>query len=285
MTEGLQEQLAKDPSGPPADLDPKADWNALRSGLIDDFRSLLWPAWDNTSQVWSGPAVDTMAAITKFDLQMMSTLRPTIRSPPASVPNPKPGTQLPKQSAFFASEDNDPFLAMLDLYDFEVTAAIKQDLIDLFDRIADKKYGTVVLQLKVVFQRPRPNQVTFLTHSANVTPKRSITAATPALPSGHSIQALLGIGAVIESIFDHAPTPHCVAALAQLAVDIGDRRVLAGLHYPSDAIAAWIVVSRLSGHVFRDGRVGPVLIDAIKRGQVFKALAGAGNYDRALGLI
>ena len=75
-------------------------------------------------------------------------------------------------------------------------------------------------------------------------------------------------------------------ALLQLAVDIGDRRVFAGIHYPSDAIASWIVVKTLADHVFRNSEVKGLLLEAIKtRSEVYAKLSKIGIYTPAMSLI
>jgi len=83
----------------------------------------------------------------------------------------------------------------------------------------------VVLVVKHLVNRPRPYQV-----APNINHARlgSMTAVTPAFPSGHSTQAYyvaLHYGRV---------HPAKRGILMQRADEIGMSRVKAGLHYPSD---------------------------------------------------
>jgi hypothetical protein len=56
------------------------------------------------------------------------------------------------------------------------------------------------------------------------------------------------------------------ASLAQYMVDIGDRRVFAGVHYPSDNIASWIMALSLMPEVYAD----PVRIEGFVRKAIFE---------------
>ena len=59
-------------------------------------------------------------------------------------------------------------------------------------------------------------------------------------------------------------------AIEQYATDIGDRRVMAGLHYPSDNLCSWLITLRMANHVFRDPGVKSHLWSAIQRGYVYR---------------
>lgn len=77
-----------------------------------------------------------------------------------------------------------------------------------------------------------------------------------------------------------------IEALEQFGVDIGDRRVFAGVHYPSDNLSSWILALRLGREVFADPRVWLFLAEAIqKRSAVYQTLVSSGKsaYSDALG--
>jgi len=73
------------------------------------------------------------------------------------------------------------------------------------------------------------------------------TGTHPSLISGHSIQGILLSRMVLEfwlqnnEIEKFDKNDIQIKSLAQYAVNFGDRRVFAGVHYPSDNNASWFV--------------------------------------------
>ena len=66
--------------------------------------------------------------------------------------------------------------------------------------------------------------------------------------------------------------------MKQYMVDIGDRRVFAGVHYPSDNLASWFCALRLCDHFFSTaGQDAKTLMwEAISQhSAVYKAMASA----------
>jgi len=119
-----------------------------------------------------------------------------------------------------------------------------------------KKYqGT--FQLKLRFRRPRPQQVAFIAGDYNFKfhQARSYTHTGnhPSLISGHCAQGLLLMGGYLE---DRLKTEQLssidLEAISQFAADFGDRRVFAGVHFPSDNVCSWIMCLRLAREVFDD---------------------------------
>jgi hypothetical protein len=65
-------------------------------------------------------------------------------------------------------------------------------------------------------------------------------------------------------------------ALQQYAVDMGDRRVFAGVHYPSDNLSSWLMIMRIARHVFVRGEIKERLWRAIsQQSQVYRAVQEA----------
>jgi hypothetical protein len=104
------------------------------------------------------------------------------------------------------------------------------------------------LRLKHTFQRPRPFQLA-LTSPPEVWIATS--AQSPSFPSGHALQSMLGaVGLLTQRGFGRLdPSRKDSDSEADLFVrwvaGVGDRRVIAGLHYPSDNLASWIVAVSL----------------------------------------
>lgn len=132
------------------------------------------------------------------------------------------------------------------------------------DDIIDEIYGyePVILTVKQHFNKLRPFQASAL---LRIPIKRldSDSADTPSLPSGHSIQAML-FGAIIyrkhKTFFD--ANPGVFSWLVTICLDVGRRRIIAGLHFPSDHHAAKVFVIE----VVRDWDI-PRYVAAIKESQ------------------
>jgi len=93
-----------------------------------------------------------------------------------------------------------------------------------------KKLESIVLEsyspiksLKDYYNRPRPHQV-----NSNISPEKSTTANTPAYPAGHSTQSFL-LAKYLSK--EH---PFHSFYFYWIAERIGQSRIKAGLHYPSD---------------------------------------------------
>ena len=108
--------------------------------------------------------------------------------------------------------------------------------------------GYIMLRLKDYFQRARPYQTARMLDFP-LKPLASGSAATPALPSGHALQTMCAFAATYEvlvvrpnaSAFDASAW----RALMRYAYDIGDRRVVAGVHYPTDNYASSMIFNRI----------------------------------------
>lgn len=83
----------------------------------------------------------------------------------------------------------------------------------------------LILILKVVINRPRPNQVT---PDLVKTSLPSLSANTPAFPSGHTAQAYM-----VANYYGRR-FPSLKEKLIERAEAVGKARISAGLHYPSD---------------------------------------------------
>lgn len=97
-----------------------------------------------------------------------------------------------------------------------------------------KEYHPVILQAKQAINKLRPHQASVI-FNIPIKHLTSYSANTPALPSGHSIQGML-FGALLykhhRQFFDNNPS--VLESVAIMCMDIGFRRVIAGLHFPSD---------------------------------------------------
>jgi hypothetical protein len=105
------------------------------------------------------------------------------------------------------------------------------------------------LQFKARMQRPRAYQTALaLKPGGGFVHQRAVSADTPSMISGHCFQASLAFVNVAiryEQALGGAAPENELAALGAYLLGAGDRRVLAGVHYPSDNIASWYSALRL----------------------------------------
>jgi hypothetical protein len=292
LTDGLQQAIDQSPEVPPdvcigGDSSPHARlmwWREWKRETVRLISCTLWPQFDPDSQEWTGDAVDDMYDLTAVDLDIIADLRANVLRQ-VKPDSPLRSSDCPTHVKFFRSEDAGKWFAQYSFYD----STLDSSMIDGFEQILETrggdKFGSAHLQFKLIFQRPRPSQTVFLLKKPTMQPLRAISAGSPSLCSGHSLQAVLGIGAVMENlILNGTPfSSNSWTALRQHTVDIGDRRVFAGLHYPADNLASWIIAMRLANHVFRTSDVKAHLWYAIsKQSRVFTEVCQYEAYADAL---
>jgi len=271
-------------AGPPKDwqqpanspLDRLDAWKLWHDQRTDDIVRVLWPRFDFKILQWQGATADVnyMLELTRLDLELLleiqrdRILEKKIESP--VTPQKKTHHHL------FSEEDEIGFNNTYHAYD----PRMERRLLDQVERaflngLTSKVAGSHV-QWKAKFQRPRPYQMaTFLGYN-DFTHEQAITSLSPSLVSGHSLQALLCGGAVIEHFLEKPPSPHTIDCLEQWLVDFGDRRVMARVHYPSDNLSSWIGGMYLAGRVYRSPDVKRHLWNAIStRSFVFKKIMSA----------
>jgi len=265
------------------------EWKRWLYGLVRDLSAMLWPTFDETRGTWTSPPND---ALIDADFVLLESLWQQLNEPIKGMADEKT-----LHSKLFDEEDDERILigAQYERYDPSFPEHLRKDttftnlLIDGFDR----KLGSLQLQLKQKFQRPRACQVAFL-QRRRFKHLNTRLGAHPSFISGHCIRGCLGGTSaylLIGTTLDFAS----VDILKQFTVDMGDRRVFAGVHYPSDNLGSWYTAFKLLPHVI-DGSVLPraraFLWDAIRtKSIVYRAIAdyvhpdGTSPYEPALNAI
>lgn len=226
--------------------------------FVDEVRDKYWPEWDPQTG-WVGGAVPHMNAMTATDFELFRSIRPLLTIYPAL---PQGAQTLPRtHAACFATEDiNDPKnpTGTFDEFQYyvpDVPATLVKSFGQIFLDGMRLKVGSISMELKARFQRPRAYQVAILHRVTDLSYVLAATATHPSLTAGHCLQGLMA-GAFVDAVWKGQPTyvDGVSAALAQYSTDFGDRRVLAGVHYPSDSLITWLVAWRLIDYVFEAGQ-------------------------------
>lgn len=271
--------------------DVAEEWKRWLYGLVRDLSAMLWPTFDETRRTWASPPND---ALIDADFTLLESLWLQLNEPIKGAAD-----ENTLHGKLFDEEDDERILigAQYERYDPSFPEHLRQEhtftnlLIDGFDR----KLGSLQLQLKQRFQRPRPYQVAFLQRRARFKHLSSRLGSHPSFISGHCIQGCLGGTSaylLIGTVLDFAS----IDILKQFAVDIGDRRVFGGVHYPSDNLGSWYTAFKLLPHVIDSSvlpRARSFLWDAIStRSIVYRAIAdyvhpddGSSPYAPALAAI
>ena len=105
----------------------------------------------------------------------------------------------------------------------------------------------LAVALKSRMQRPRAYQMSAILGVLDFSHHDAESAATPSMISGHCLQGLVAAtGAFVDHMNRLGEVPDAAAHLQQWGVDHGDRRVFAGVHYPSDNISSWYILAQAS---------------------------------------
>jgi hypothetical protein len=250
---------------------------------------MLWPTFDAERLRWTRPPSD---ALMQADFQLLEDLHGELNNPVNGL-----GDSPTNHWTFFSEEDNENIIfgAHYERYDPGLPQYLREHFTDILWNGCDRKIGSLHYQLKSRFQRPRAYQVAVLSRRLKYRCLWAKTGGTPSFVSGHCLQGSLA-GCSAYLLFGRSVDSVSVEVLKQFTVDIGDRRVFAGVHYPSDNLSSWYTALMLLPHVVDDTDLAFVrgfLWDAIgKKSIVFAAIqkhidANRGNspYEKAVDAI
>jgi len=252
----------------------EAEFKRWRKDLVHELAALVWPTYDYRHHCWSA---EPSKKLLEADFELLSKLHLCLDDPINGVAKPEPGKDPVKHRQLFFEEDDVYILigVKYERYDPAVPSNIRADLPRFLISGFDRKLASLSLQLKKHFQRPRAFQVALLT-GRTFSCLWAKLANTPSFVSGHCLQgSLAGVSAYL--LFGRDLDLVSADVLGQFTVDIGDRRVFAGVHYPSDNLGSWYTALKILPHVLDDSQVEPArefLWDAISRKSiVFRHIA------------
>jgi hypothetical protein len=236
------------------------EWRDETVRLINET---LWPSWDEAGLKWVDANFDRMKELTEADFRGFEPLlaEGALDKRPST---PVSAASIPTHRQYFLDEDTAKLGERYFFYDTTLPSTeLDLFLSDLRDTLRQKA-GSISIQIKTIVQRPRAYQVAKLmgrTHHFEL----AATSMTSSMSSGHCFQGCLAVAGIYAAWLQrgYAPSGEQLVALGQFGVDIGDRRVFAGVHYPSDNLSSWIMDLRLVDEVCPDRRVGRFLAQAI----------------------
>ncbi|MGB0844992.1 MAG: phosphatase PAP2 family protein [Alphaproteobacteria bacterium] len=243
-------------------LDREETYSVWKAKVLGDISHTLWPLWFREKSAWIDPNHDHMLALTHADFDLMSKLTEQDQleqKPAVSSPSEKLKTHLD----YFQDEDENDFggdfLAYCSEFDETDERHIRKT-----NQFIRSYYGSISIQFKNEIQRPRAYQTSLmLGKSFNM--KLAKSAVTSSMSSGHCFQGCM-FGCLVYERWLNAnklPSSAELNALKQFTVDIGDRRVFAGVHYPSDNLSSWLMTLMLIPKVFENPLIGDFMVSAI----------------------
>lgn len=269
MPEGWEKGATDGPY--PQNFDEKT-WSEFSSNLGDSFAEVLWPKFCNGT--WTGKATKTSLALTHADLELMKNELQGLHEKAvggigalASVTH----------KSLFLIEDDVPISGTLFETARRYMEGLPPALIGKF--IADASRGHAALgprplMFKKILQRPRPHQAALIL-GQEFKREHAKSSVSPSMISGHSLQGLfLTTFAYCYHHVQIDSTANARENILKYSTDFGDRRVFAGVHYPSDNLASWYLTLELANVVFgpQANRARRFIADAIKQSIVFKAI-------------
>lgn len=265
------------PSAPPPVA--KAAWDKWRAEVVAELAALLWPTYNTTTGEWSR---DPDPKLIEIDFTLMAELHDQLAERVKGHGDCS-GTIENKRKCshrkFFDEEDVGLFGANYERYDPDAPADWRANLGQMLISGMGAKVGSLHYQLKQEFQRPRAHQVAFL-QKRRFEYLWAASGGSPSFVSGHCLQASLGCCDVFARSRGSL-SGASIELFQQFTVDIGDRRVFGGVHYPSDNLGSWYTALQLIPHVFADSVARDVqrfLYEAIKtKSDVYRAIVGAGG--------
>lgn len=251
----------------PGDPDRQKKWEAFFEDTLGIFNQYLWPRWETSLGGWvfgkNVVTLDQMNDLTEADFRVFERM--------ASVDRQRGLQQLPKANrrtlgcltheGLFVQEDGrrktidqtdfgDGFQSYSRDLDADI-CLVARKLMEAAMLNKDLGAGASVgIPFKAKLQRPRAYQIALMAGFDAFRNERANTAPSPSMINGHAAQGIVGTCGLVERLLNEGREFDREAA-AQFMVDVGDRRVMAGVHYPSDNIASWMLCLRLAKFIFR----------------------------------
>ncbi len=240
-----------------------------REQRLFDIRDNIWPEWVPGTG-WEGDAKAFAAEMSKREVELMTEhfVKTDILG---EVPGSSGGAAYTHLDHYefedgrlygklledFRAEDEDPSKPKIGrnffLYDNTPTDGGERQA--FLSAIADSYTGKTnqfYFWFKERLMRPRPYQMALIFNLPEFRSRRAMTAMHSAIVSGHATTGLMIRCGALEEMLDAGPVSKpMLQSFSQFIVDVGDRRVFAGVHYPTDNLSSWILALTLIPSLFR----------------------------------
>lgn len=235
------------------------DW---RNDILRRLSDSIWPSFDRAQKKWIGQASQWSEAATKRELELVAKhfqgANAQINKMPTLSKSPEFGHSHLEQ---FRVEDNPDQPAAINLRDY--VSDLSEAQFHLARSVVDDAYESNKLPglfwFKNEFTRPRPYQTAHIYSLYNFENYPALSARHSSFYSGHCLEGII-ISATIFDLWQSDSASYSneqIEALSRFAVDFGDRRVFAGVHYPSDNVGSWVIALNLIPNIFKNS--APVL--------------------------
>jgi hypothetical protein len=166
------ELMLPDPPAPPKDWNSPGGWLAWRKKFVELISAVVWPRYDRDTASWVGASAQRMLAMTRDDFDIIKKLRAThdatIELPEGLVPH----------SELFVLEDEGDVAVSFKNVTVKIDRSVDRTLrmylatklpphvldefASLYIPTAMRKAGTIHVEFKPIFQRPRPYQMAYI---------------------------------------------------------------------------------------------------------------------------
>lgn len=247
--------LIQGEGSPPEDWQGEAKyWLKWRTDLLALIADILWPTYDQNSGLWSGNSTNIMEELTYCDFELFKNLRPVFEQAVKLPDGPLLNSDLFRiedepdvsdlRSGAFIDRSGDATLFKYLLGNLSERRA--RQITDKYIFRMGKKAGNIDLELKTYLQRPRAFQAAYILRILDFSHQHAKSAVTPSMISGHCFEACMGGLEARRVALEEGFGADTINLIARHTVDVGDRRVFAGVHYASDNIGSWITAVKVA---------------------------------------
>ena len=265
-----------------------ASFDTWRHHVLSVINDVLWPRFDPRKRAWIGRRADSqfMQDLSEADLQLMHRLRHPEFGTGIFFKRPQPplrAVDMKTHKDLFDIEDSGPPLDPHKLYDRTFTDHAA--LADAVGHIDNHRQSPINFWFKNELQRPRPMQIALRRQQMDFLYNIAKTSITPSMCSGHALQGTMCLGGSLEILLDRGVEfdEDRLETHGRWAVDFGDRRVMAGAHYPSDNLCSWLIFLSAAKFLFHRPEVWLTVGYAIRNFSVVYALMQTSAQEEPLG--
>jgi hypothetical protein len=246
--------------------------------ILVTIQDEAWPVWNPTLRKWEGRSVSTGIELSKADLDSMAVLSRHFR---------EPSRQDKRDNNWWFWKEDDLFPQVTLKERFKEILGGGDDLNEkreaTFASGGTARFnGSLSWILKDRLQRPRPHQMAHWLRLARPAFKLAWSAWSPSAICGHGYQGLM---ACLNVYLAEQWTPSQEKGLQELAADIGDRRVFAGVHFPSDNVLSWWVafnaIGCLSADAGEKARMTDFTAAAVESSRVYQEMRSSARPGHA----